>query len=263
MKIGISLSGGGARGFAHIGVLKALEEYDIFPEVIAGTSAGAIIGALYAAGKSPDEMLEFVQDSNILRIFRVALPNKGLASLDYLRERLIEAIPEDDFAVLEKDLYVAVTNLMTGKLEIKNEGPLHEVVMASSAIPLVFKPIKINEHLYVDGGVLNNMPTKPLLRHADAIIGVNVMPNIEVEDKEVNGMLAISARVFEMSIWANTRPNLRRCDVVVEPAKVHKYNIFSFNRHQELFEIGYEAAIERMPLIKEKLEEKLAAISQT
>ncbi len=262
MKIGISLSGGGARGFAHIGVLKALEEHDIFPEVIAGTSAGAIVGALYAAGKTPDEMLDFVSETSIFKIFRVALPNKGLASLDYLRERLVKVIPDDDFASLQKDLYVAVTNLKTGKLEIKNTGLIYETVMASSAIPLVFKPVEIDGQLYVDGGVLNNMPTKPLLRHADAIIGVNVMPNIPVDDKTVNGMIGIAARVFEMSIWANTRPNLQRCDVVIEPTKVIEYNIFNFNRQKEIYELGYEAALEKMPFIKEKLEEKLLAISQ-
>ena len=144
MKIGISLSGGGARGFAHIGVLKALEENDIFPDVIAGTSAGAIIGALYAAGKTPDEMLDFVRESSILKIFRVTLPNKGLTSLDYLRERLEEVLPVDDFASLQKELYVAVTNLKSGELEIIHHGLLHETIMASSAIPLVFKPVEID-----------------------------------------------------------------------------------------------------------------------
>lgn len=106
MKIGISLSGGGARGIAHIGVLEALLENGIQPEVIAGTSAGSIVGALYAAGKTPEEMLDFVKDSSILRIFRVGLPNKGLASLSYLRERLEEAIPEDNFESLQKHLFI-------------------------------------------------------------------------------------------------------------------------------------------------------------
>lgn len=261
MKIGISLSGGGARGIAHIGVLKALEENGIYPDVIAGASAGAIIGALYAAGKTPDEMLDFVGQSSILKIFRIALPNKGLASLDYLRERLVEVIPEDDFASLKKDLYIAVTNLMTGKIEIINKGLLHETVMASSAIPLVFKPIEMNGNLYVDGGLLNNLPTKPLQRHVDAIIGVNVMPIVAVDDKAVNGMLGVAARAFEMSIWANMRSNLRRCHVVIETTEVHKYNIFHFNRHQEIYDIGYQAAMKKMPIVKAKLEEKLAAIS--
>jgi NTE family protein len=261
MKIGISLSGGGARGFAHIGVLKALEENGIFPDVIAGTSAGAIIGALYAAGKTPDEMLDFVRESSILKIFRVTLPNKGLTSLDYLRERLEEVLPVDDFASLQKELYVAVTNLKSGELEIIHHGLLHETIMASSAIPLVFKPVEIDGNLYVDGGVLDNMPVRPLLRHTDAIIGVNVMPNAEVGDKTIGSMVGIATRVFEMAIWANTRPNLRRCDVVIEPEKVRNYNIFNFNRQQEFYDIGYEAAQEKMRFVKERLEEKQAALS--
>ncbi|MBK7870416.1 MAG: patatin-like phospholipase family protein [Saprospiraceae bacterium] len=257
MKIGISLSGGGARGIAHIGVLRALLENGIYPDIIAGTSAGSIIGALYAAGKSPDEMLDFVKDSSIWKVFRVGLPNKGLASLIYLQERLADAIEEDSFETLQRRLFIAITNLMTGKLEIISEGELYKTVMASSAIPLVFQPIKIGENLYVDGGALENMPVKPLLGLSDAIIGVNVMPNVPVEEKEVNSMLGIATRCFEMAIWANTRPNLKRCNVIVEPTKVRNYNIFQFNKYQELHDIGYEAAKLAMPDIKAKLSDQI------
>lgn len=261
MKIGISLSGGGARGIAHIGVLQALEENGISPDVIVGTSAGSIVGALYAAGYQSDKMLEFLKDVSILKIFRVGLPNRGLASLNYLETLLQEALPDDNFSVLKKKLFIGITNLLTGKLEIISTGSLHQVIIASSSIPLIFKAIKIEDKLYVDGGAIDNMPIHPLKGLSDVIIGVNVMPIVPIEEKEVNSMIGIAARCFEMAIWSNSKPNLQQCDIVIEPTGIHQYNIFQFNKYQELFEIGYAATRKAMPEIKAKLEQKMLAMS--
>lgn len=256
LRIGIGLSGGGARGVAHIGVLQALEENGFYPEVLAGTSAGSIVGALYAAGYSPAEMLDFVKDSSIFKVFRVVLPNDGLAKLSYLQERLAEYIGKDDFSALDKKLFIAISNLITGELEIRDSGPLFDVVKASCSIPLVFKPVEIGEYLYVDGGVLENLPVSPLQSHADFIIGVNVMPHVETRAKSVQNLIGIATRVFDMSIWANTRPNLDCIDVLIEPKEVQKYNIFLFTKHQELYEIGYKATLAQMDRIREAMERK-------
>lgn len=262
MRIGISLSGGGARGIAHIGVLKALEENGISPEVIVGTSAGSIVGALYAAGYNADEMLAYLKDISLLKIFRVGLPNKGLASLYFVEKLLLEALPDDRFEALKKKLFIGITNLLTGKLEIISQGPLHQVILASSAIPLVFKAVEIGNNLYVDGGALDNMPIQPLQGLSDIIIGVNVMPIVPIEAKSVNSMLGIATRCFEMAIWSNTKPNLRRCDIVIEPTGIYQYSIFQFNKYQELFEIGYETARKSMPDIKMQLEAKKLILNE-
>ncbi len=256
MKIGISLSGGGARGIAHIGVLKALEENGISPEVMVGTSAGSIVGALYAAGYESDKMLEFLKDVSILKIFRVGLPNRGLASLNYLESLLQEALPDDNFSVLKKKLFIGIANLLTGKLEIISSGPLHQVIIASSSIPLIFKAIKLGDNLYVDGGAIDNMPVQPLKGLSDVIIGVNVMPIVPIDEKEVSSMIGIAARCFEMAIWSNSKPNLQQCDIIIEPTGITQYSIFQFNKYQELYEIGYEAARRAMPDIKAQLEAK-------
>lgn len=261
MRIGISLSGGGARGIAHIGILKALEENGISPEVIVGTSAGSIVGALYAAGYDADEMLDFLKDISLIKIFRVGLPNMGLANLSYVEKILTEALPDDNFDALKKKLFIGITNLLTGKLEIINHGPLHQVILASASIPLVFKPVKIGDNLYIDGGALDNMPVLPLEGLSDVIIGVNVMPIVPIEEKNINSMLGIATRCFEMAIWSNTKPNLRRCDIVIEPTGIHEYSIFQFNKYKELYEIGYETARKSMPDIKMKLEAKQQSIN--
>lgn len=252
-KVGISLSGGGARGIAHIGVLKALEEHGIQPDVIVGCSAGSIVGALYAAGMNTDAMLDFIKDSRLWKLVSLRLPGGGLAKLDYLKERLTECIDDDSFEGLKKALYIAIANLNSGKLEIRNAGTLYSIVQASCAIPLVFEPIEINGDLYIDGGALCNMPVEPLKEVTDYVIGVNVMPRIKVTKTTVNSMRGIAMRCFEMAIWSNTQGEAEKCDLLIEPKLINKYHIFQFNKYQELYEIGYEAAkavlSEKKPLL--------------
>lgn len=254
MKIGICLSGGGAKGIAHIGVLKALQESGIYPDMVAGTSAGSIIGALYAAGKSPDEMLDFVRDASLLKAYKVIMPSDGFTKLSFLKEKLARSIAQDSFEGLNKKLYVAITNLITGECEIRHSGPLFDVIVASSSIPLVFSPVEINGHLYVDGGLLSNFPVTPLIGQCDVIIGVNLMPREPVPDKSVQNLLGIATRCFSLSVWSNTQPNLKHCHVLIEPSNVEQYNIFQFNRYRELVETGYESALDQIPEILDALD---------
>ncbi len=254
--IGLALSGGGARGIAHIGVIKALQENDIHPSIITGASAGSIIGALLADEKTVEEMLSFVRDSSILKIWKVGLPNRGITSLAYLRERLSAYLVEDTFESLKTPLYVATTNLNAGTCEMFHSGPLISTIVASSSIPLVFQPVEINGSLYVDGGVLDNLPVTPLLEQkVDVIIGVNVMPHVEVESKSLQGVLGVANRCFDLSVLANTLPSLKHCDFVIEPKGVNDYNIFNFSKVDALFDIGYKEAQQVVPEIKKALAE--------
>ena len=253
-RIGLALSGGGARGIAHIGVLQALEDQGIFPEVISGASAGAIVGALYAAGKRPGEIMEFVRKASFFKMFKVAIPFSGLTKLTYLRDKLAEIIPEDRFESLEKQLFVAIANLNTGECEMRSSGPLFDVVTASSSIPLLFQPVEIDGQLYVDGGLLDNMPVGPLKEICDITIAVNVMPHVEVSGKAVQNVLGIAQRCFDLSVLANSRPSMELCDLLIEPKEVHRFNIFQLNRYEPLFDIGYKAAMERMGALRELVE---------
>jgi NTE family protein len=255
-KIGIALSGGGARGIAHIGVLKALEENGIFPDVISGTSAGAIVGALYASGKNPLEILKFVEESKVYKTIKFGMPLKGLTDLSYLSKLLAENIVEDSFESLSKPLFIAVSNLNNGELEIVSKGKLFDIMVASSSIPFIFKPVKIAGQYYVDGGLMNNLPAESIREKVAFLIGVNVMPIIKNEKDDFQNMLRIGNRMFEMSIWTNTKPSLQLCDVVVEPKRIVDFNIFNFNKTKELYEIGYGAAMDRMPEIKSLLRDE-------
>lgn len=254
-KLGIALAGGGARGIAHIGVLKALEENGIYPDCIAGTSAGSIVGGLYAAGKTPDEILKFVVDnSNVLKVVRIGLPTIGLTKLTKLKEALAEMIPTDSFESLKKPLHLAICNLTAGKLEIRDSGQLYDVIVASCSIPIVFQAVKMDNQMYVDGGLMMNLPAEPLYACCDKIIGVNVMPNVVVKNEDVDNLMEIGMRCFEMTIASNTELQLAMCNQIIEPKKLHDYHPFAFNKYQEIYDIGYEEAMKNMDALKANLE---------
>ncbi len=253
-KIGLALSGGGARGIAHIGVIKALNEAGIQVDVVSGTSAGSVVGVLYAAGHSPESMMDFVKDSSIWKIFKPGLPTDGLITLGYLEERLNQFLDIDTFEALKIPLHVSVTNLNKGRAEIISEGPLFDPILCSCAIPMVFKPIKMNGSLYADGGLLNNLPAASLKDKVDFIIGVNVMPHVEVSPKSLNNVFGILSRSFDLSIQANAEPSKATCDVVIEPEALHDYHIFQFGKHKEIADLGYKATKTMLKNIKEKLD---------
>jgi NTE family protein len=255
MRIGLALSGGGIRGVAHIGVIKALEEHNLEAIVVSGTSAGSIVGAMYCSGLSSDEMLEFVKKSNIYKSISFSWPLMGFASLNYLKERLLEVIPSDKFEDLSKPLYVAMTNISDGKLEVASEkGSVLDAVAASCAIPMIFEPIKLNGKLYVDGGVLKNLPATLINNRCDILIGVNLMPKILMSEDKLKNLTNIAARTFEMSIWRNQQDDIPLCDMHLEVRGIHKYHIFNVGKVEQIFEAGYNTAIKRMPEILELIE---------
>ncbi|MBX2875138.1 MAG: patatin-like phospholipase family protein [Saprospiraceae bacterium] len=253
-KIGLALSGGGARGVAHIGVLRALAENGIEPDLLSGTSAGAIVATWYSAGLSIEQMLEIVAESSLFKAFKIVIPNTGLTSLSYLKERLARAIPEDNFASLKKPTYIAISNLNKGQLEFRNEGPLFDVVTASSSIPLIFKPVEIDGEIYVDGGVFCNLPVDPIKELADYVIGVDVMPAVEWESKSLNGWFGIGIRCFELSVHANSVAQKQLCDHLIEVEKAVSYHTFQFNKYKELEELGYQAGLASVDRILQDIE---------
>ncbi len=259
-KLSLALSGGGIRGVAHIGAIKALQENDIEPEAVIGTSAGAIIGALYAAGKSPEEMMEFVKEWSFLKSVRIGFTFDGLTNLSFLKEHLNKYLGFDDFSKLEKPFYVGVTNMNKGTLEVLSEGSIGDAVMASSAIPIVFKPVEINGNIYVDGGVMCNLAIEPLRKESETLIGINVMATSDVETKSLSNVLGIGQRLFNLSIVASARESLERCDIVLNPP-VGSYQIFKIlqKNFTNMYEAGYNEAMEQMPQILEKAKAHLAA----
>ena len=166
--LGICLSGGGAIGFAHIGVLQALLENGIEPQVVSGSSMGAIVGTLYAAGYSPAEMMQMIKEDRLymvskLMTFKPKFWKSGFSTHNTIIKLIGETIPHDSFDKLQKKMFVCVTNMNTMEWEIKSKGKnLATWVSASASIPGVFEAVEKEGNFYLDGGVLNNLPAQPL-----------------------------------------------------------------------------------------------------
>jgi len=252
-KIGIALSGGGTRGVVHIGVLQALEENGIFPSIIAGTSAGSIVGAMYAHGYTPAEIFSIASERSLIWMFSLRLPNRGFVRHTFLRKMLNRYIPENNFEELKKPLFVAISNLNTGKVEIISSGALHDVIVASASIPVLYEPVKIGEHLYADGGLLMNLPISPIREFAKYIIAVNLIPRKLLTYEEVNTISGVAARTFNLAAINTIEPELKYCDMIIEPEAIYQYSRFNFTKIRQMYEIGYEEAMKMMPQIKDDI----------
>jgi len=241
MKIGLALSGGGARGIAHIGVMKAFEEAGIKPDIVSGTSAGAIIGSMVCRGKQPSKMLEFVAKSVSFRALSFSNPFKGMAGLDAFEKLLENFLGIKTFEELDIPFYLAATNLESGDVDIINSGILARAVMASSAVPLAFRPVKLENKVYTDGGVLMNLPTQPIREKVDFLLGINVRPKLPIHQKKVRNLMGVAERAFDLSLQSNMQPSLKLCDFVIEPEDITNYHIFQFLKWKEIYELGYKS----------------------
>lgn len=238
---GIVFSGGGARGIAHIGVIAALEKHGISPGVVSGSSMGAIVGALYAAGVSTDEMLNIARIRKLNSMFEWSFPKHGgMLTLKLLQHVLEEHIPVDSFESLDKKLFITVSNLSSGREEVMSEGPLFRVVLASASIPIVFEPQVINGQTYIDGGLFNDMPVDPLVGKCKKIIASHV--NYNGPNPELTSIRAIAERVYRLAIYQNVQKNFSKCDYIIDPPELREHGIFDFKHIDQLFEIGFEAA---------------------
>lgn len=239
------LSGGGVRGAAHLGVLKFLKELDLEPAVLSGTSAGALVGALYAAGCSLENILNFFKNTSIFKLGHFTASKAGFIDADKFRPLLEEFFPEDDFAVLHKKLFVTTTDLIHGKVKTFSEGPLIDPLLASAALPVVFSPIKIGKLLYTDGGALNNFPTEPLAGQCDAIIGVDVHPLKNVQPQDISSTFRVMERIFHITVHYQAVQKYHFCNVVINPQELARFGTFDRGFFDEIMEIGYEAAREK------------------
>jgi NTE family protein len=243
-KFGISLSGGGARGIVHIGVLEALHKYGIHPEIISGASMGALVGVFYAAGFEPLQILELVKSNKMVKMFKWQMPSGGLVDLKKVLSLLEDNIGTDDFSSLKKPFYCSVVNLNSGHSEIKHEGKLFQWVLASASIPIIFQPQIIDGNTYVDGGLLNNLPVNCIRDQCRILIGVHV--NHHGAEENISGIKAIAERTFQLVMSQNVRESMANCDFVIEPPETRKYNTFDFKKADEIFRIGFEETEKRI-----------------
>jgi len=249
-KIGLVLSGGGARGFAHIGVLKALNEHHIYPDIISAVSAGSIVGSMYANGYKPQQIFELLSDIDLRNMLRFYRPSFGVFKATGLRRLLVQHIPHSNIEDLGIPLIISATNFTKAITEYFTKGSLIDAVMASSAVPLVLKPYIINGNMYVDGGLMNNLPIEPLIDKCEFIIGVNVNP--VGETTQFNSFRNYADRVLHLAIRANVNANIGKCNLYFEPEKLMGLGLFKTSAAHQIFNEGYNHALQVLAKYKIK-----------
>jgi NTE family protein len=253
-KIGLALGGGAARGLAHIGVLKVLEEMGIKPDVIAGTSIGAVIGATYASGKSAKEIEDIVLGLNwgkrALLFWDVTVPRTGLLRGRRIENFLKHIIGDVEFSDLKLPFACVATDLMSGKEVIMDDGPVVEALRASMAIPAIFTPLERDGLLLVDGGLRHPVPTHAARRlGADFVIAVNVEPDArrmasvprEKRKSGIPNIYDVIMQTVSIVSYQRVRGSLRRADVAIEP-RTEDIGFGDFQKARECIARGEEAA---------------------
>lgn len=249
--IGIALSGGGARGIAHLGALKAFEELGIKPDLIAGTSAGSLAGAFYAAGYEPDEIFETLTKTNIFRLLRPSMTKLSFLRLDRTLSVFKKYLPHS-FEDLHIPLIVTATEIVQGKTYYFSKGELLKIIQASCSMPIVFEPIKIGNHIFVDGGVMDNLPVDPLVEaKMDLIIGIHVNP--KNDHYKATTIKNIAERSFQLALSYNVKERKPKCDIFIEPQELKNIGLFEISKAKYIFEAGYHAVMNDKEYILLKL----------
>jgi NTE family protein len=241
MKTGLVLSGGGARGISHLGVLKALEEIEVQIDYISGTSTGALVGALYSYGISPEKILDVIINTRFFSSLRPAWTWTGLVNLDGLRELIMKLIPDNTFEALKIPLTIAVTNLRKGRAEYFTSGELTPAILASCCVPVLFNPVQINGETYVDGGVTDNLPSKSIRDRSDLLIGSHC--NFVNSEFDVKNFRSVIERSLLIAINGNTVVSKGLCDILIEPPQLGKASVFDIRNARMFFEMGYDFVI--------------------
>lgn len=241
-KLGLVLSGGGARGFTHIGVLQALNEAGIFPDILSGTSAGSIAGALYCDGKSPADIMKIMKTNSRLDYMRPTLPRDGLLQISGISKLLEHNLSAKNFEDLKIPLVVAATDLNHGRAVYFSEGELITPVIASSSIPVLFKPVIINNIYYVDGGVCDNLPIKPLQNICTRTIGSFVNP-VGYEES-TSGLIKIAMRTFMLNQAKEAEDKAGLFDLLIAPEELREFGILETDQADEMYALGYRVTME-------------------
>ena len=241
-RLGMAFAGGGAKGFSHIGVLQAFEQFDLKPQIVSGVSAGSIAGALYASGLSPAEMIEcFAEASKFGDFSQWSVPKEGFFRLNKFARLLESWLPVKYLEETKIPLVICATNLEKGTSVGWCKGEIVPRVRASCSIPIIFKPVKINEYHYVDGGVLRNLPAWAIRDYCKVLVGSNCSPLDRTYSYKQN-ILDVAMRTYTLMSKANVLQDINLCDYVVQPQKIVGTKTFDISSMRKNIGYGYDAA---------------------
>ncbi len=248
--IGVALSGGAARGIAHIAVLEALEMEGIPIHAIAGTSSGSIVGALYCAGLPLSEIKRILLNTRWKDIFKFTVPRLGLISSEGIYRFMEDILPVKKFSSLLFPFAAVATDLHTGEKIAISTGSVARAVQASCSLPVIFTPTVINKKMLVDGGVSSQIPVRAVREELGAkkVIAVNVNYKA-LEMDQFDNVLKIAAHLSALWASRNAREEERLADVVIQ-VNARGIPLYDLSKSKELLRRGEKAALDKLQEIK-------------
>jgi len=239
-RIGLALGGGAVLGGAHIGVLRAMKEYDIPISCIAGTSIGALVASLFAFGMEWEEIRKIALNLRWLDISRISLSKYGLLSNKKLAEVIHDILGQVTFENARVPLAIIATDISTGEMVILKEGDVAASVMASTCIPGLFVPVEIEGRMLVDGGITEIVPVSPLREMgADIVLAVNLIA--KHRHRRPENIIDVLMNSFSFTLMNSMRLQLVEADMVIAP-DLSAYNLIDTDQTPDLIEAGYAEA---------------------
>ena len=250
-RIGLALGGGAARGFAHIGVIQVLEEAGIRPDMVVGTSAGSLVAALYASGKSGAELARLALAMDESAITDWAFPGRGLIRGEGLARYVRDNTGGRTIEQLPLPLGIVATDLDSGEGVLFQRGDLGTAVRASSAVPAVFQPVRIGSREYVDGGLVSPVPVR-FARQMGAELVIAVDISTAPDGNPTGDMMRLLLQTFAIMGRSINRCELKEADVVLRP-KLRGQSSADFTLRRQTIDAGREAATAALAQLREKL----------
>ena len=242
--LGIAFSGGGAKAAAHCGALQALKEYGIQPDVVSGTSAGALVATLYSSGFTPQQMIETFQGMNFFKdIVTPSLPKGGLFDSRPLLSLLQKKLPYSRLEDLPILTFIVASDVEHGAPKVFAKGEIASRVVASCSIPVIFQPIYINGVHYVDGGAFQNLPVSAIRQKCDKVIALNLY-HLD-EGKYKDNLISVAYRAFVMMMVSNVAADSAQADLFIN-LDTNGCMAHDISKIEELFFRGYESTVKAL-----------------
>jgi Predicted esterase of the alpha-beta hydrolase superfamily len=239
-KLGVALSGGGARGFAHLGALQAMTELGLKPDIITGTSAGSLVGVFFADGYSPAEVMELFSKVKFGEFASTTIPQDGFFKTTGLQSFLKKHLRAKTFEELQMPLRVVASDIEKGETVIISSGDIASAVVASCTFPIVFTPVKIGGKHLVDGGLFMNLPVSIIREECEKIIGVNVSYTTTMPYSR--SLKYIIERSLHHLMASNALADREECDYLIESEDITKFPLFELDNAQQIYQKGYEVS---------------------
>jgi NTE family protein len=262
-RIGLALSGGTAKSSAHIGVLRALEEHGIEIDCMSATSGGAIIAALYAAGKPVSEIERLADGMQWWQLAGLTLPRLGFLSGDKISEFIVDQIGDIEFKDLDIPTVIVAADLTGNRKVVFSEGRIAIACQASSSIPQIYRPVEIQGHSIVDGALIEYMPVESLASFGKVFrLGINIGKSEMLSRRRPKHFIEVIMQVTDFVSQFNAEISEREADFVICP-DLGRFNPFALHKAPEMIEKGYRAAVESMPDLKRAIRRHGSFASRT